>query len=343
MNKFSSKIVFGENGRSIATYYTRNLSEIHDYLAHGWTYEIDYKGKGFWLRAPDEWLVDLTDPFKINYYGNPVVNLAYFNYLKSYADKRQLKEYINFIISNNKIFYKGFEFSVADGPVLQSEFRIIGSDKRIKTLKRDLFKSFIENASFDKFLSEAKKSLGKIKHIENIHLEKNNYTPKIQEFYDTTNFHLKAIGNKTKESINVIPNLIQQLPKFDVMILIPNGCYKYMNSLINESNVDKVMLYEMHVNSHVNQCFTLFEKDLRGKTVLIVDQIYSGKTLQIMKNLIIQEGGVPITLGMFPKCRYSLNYVDYVTVLDKVIKTSKVDDSNDWIFKLYKKILKQGE
>jgi len=29
--------------------------------------------------------------------------------------------------------------------------------------------------------------------------------------------------------------------------------------------------------------------------------------------------------------------------LDKVIKTSKVDDSNDWIFKLYKKILKQGE
>ena len=47
-----------------------------------------------------------------------------------------------------------------------------------------MFKSFIENASFDKFLSEAKKSLGKIKHIENIHLEKNNYTPKIKEFYD---------------------------------------------------------------------------------------------------------------------------------------------------------------
>lgn len=343
MTEFRKKVIFGENGRSIATFYSTNLCDVHEYVRKGWSYEIDYKGKGFWLRAPDEWLVDLTDPFKIWYYGNPVVNFAYFKFLKHYSDKKQLGEYINLIVKNNSVYYKDFEFEVADGPVLQSEFRIIGNDNRILSLKRDLFKSFIESSVYQEFLNEAKEYLGDIKELRIDHIEKSDYSPAIKEFYDRTNYYLKAIDCKTKEKSTIVKGLIEQLPEFDIMILIPNGCYKFINSLINDNNVDKVMFYEIHVNSHVNKCFTLFERDLTGKKVLIVDQIYSGKTLQIMKDIIIQKGGIPITLGMFPKSRYSLNHADYVTILDKVIKSSDIDFTKDWILKLYKQILNKGE
>ena len=343
MTEFRKKIIFGENGRSIATYYSSDLAEIHEYVSKGWSYEIDYKGKGYWLRAPDEWVVDMTDPFKIYYYGNPVVNLAYYKFLKHYSDKNQLKEYVNIIIKKNRVYYKDFEFEIADGLVLQSEIRIIGSDSRVKTLKRDMFKNFVESTAYEKLLNYYKNCLGEIRDIEIERIEKNNYTPKIKDFYNKTNFYLKTIGSSTNESLKVIKKLVDQLPEFDVMILIPRGCFKFINSIVNDENVDKVMLYEMHVNSHVNKSFTLYGQSLKNKKVLIVDQIYSGKTLQIMKDIVIQQGGIPRTLGMFPKSTYSFYGSDYVAILDNIIKTNNMEITNNWIIKSYKQILKKGD
>lgn len=343
MKSLKNHLVFGENGRSIATYYTLNLEEAKDYIDNGWSYEIDYKGNGLWLRAPDEWLVDLTDPFKIYYYGNPIVNVAYYNFLKSLAKKNQLKEYIDFVISNNKIFYKNFEFAIADGPVLQSEIRILGSDDRLKNLKHDLIKSFVKGFYYNSYYSEAKECLGKIKSIQFSYKFKEPISTKEAEFYHTLNKYLKIVDEKSEINHKVLKNLKKQLPNCDIIVLIPKGCFKYMSSIIDETNIDKVMFWEMHVNSHVNKCFTLFSKDLKGKRVLIIDQIYSGKTLEIIKNLVSSQGGIPITLGVFPKSIFSLNNADYVVFLDQVVATSDIERSEDWIIKLYKKYLNKGE
>lgn len=343
MKSLKNHIVFGENGRSIATYYTLNLEEAKEYIDNGWNYEIDYKGKGFWLRAPDEWLVDLTDPFKIYYYGNPVVNVAYYNFLKSLAQKDRLKEYVDFVISNNKIFYKNFEFVIADGPVLQSEIRILGSDVRLKNLKHDLIKSFVKGFYYNKYYSEAKEYLGKIQPIQFSCKYTEPISTKEAEFYHKLNKYLKIVDERSDVNHKVLKNLKKQLPDSDVIILIPTGCFKYMSSIIDETNIDKVMFWEIHVNSHVNKCFTLFSKDLKGKRVLIIDQIYSGKTLEIIKDLVSSRGGIPITLGVFPKSIYSLGNTDYVVFLDKLVKASDVERSEDWMIKLYKKYLNRGE
>lgn len=340
MNKLSNYLVFGENGRSIATFYTLSLEIMREYKNRGWSYEIDYKGNGFWLRAPDEWLVDLTDSYKIYYYGNPIINLAYYNYLKSFSDKNRLKEYIDFVISNNKIFYKDFEFVIADGIVLQSEIRIIGSDKRIKNLKHDLINSFIESSLYLKYYNEAKNYLGKIRNIK---FEKNKLSAGMSEFYENLNGFLKVVNESASNKNNKIVDLAKQLPDTDIIILIPTGCFKYMSSIITEDNLDKIMFWEMHVNSHVNKCFTLFNKDLKGKKVLIIDQIYSGKTLEIIKNLVIKQGGEPLTIGMFPKSLYSLKSTDMVVILDKLFKTNEIVNDDNWVSRMYKNILCKGE
>lgn len=341
MTNIQDKIIFGENGRSIATYYTINLEEVNEYIANGWRYEIDYKGKGFWLRAPDEWLVDLTDPFKIYYYGNPIVNLAYYKFLNNFVVRNQMNEYLNFIISTNKVFYKNFEVRVATGPVLQSEIRILASDKRVTNLKHDLFKSFIEHPLYEKYLMEAKIQLGDVRDIVFKYKDDKNFTDNEIEFYNTTDSYLKAIGEKVKLNHKILKDLRLQLPDCDIIILIPNGCYKYMTSVIDDSNIDKVMFWETHVNSHVNKTYTIYDRDFKGKRILLIDQVYSGKTLEIMKDLIIKRGGIPIVLGMFPKSSYSLKSVDYVTFLDRVIPVKDIEDSDDLMVKLYTKILKK--
>lgn len=343
MKSLKNHLVFGENGRSIATYYTLNLEEAKEYIDNGWSYEIDYKGKGLWLRAPDEWLVDLTDPFKIYYYGNPVVNLAYYNFLKSLARKNQLKEYVDFVISNHKIFYKNFEFAIANGPVLQSEIRILGSDMRIKNLKHDLIKSFVNGFYYNKFYSEAKDYLGRVKQIPFVYKHNEPISTNEAQFYHELNKYLKIVDEKASINNVVLKNLKKQLPDCDVIVLIPKGCFKYMSSVVDGSNIDKVMFWEMHVNSHVNKCFTLFGKDLKGKRVLIIDQIYSGKTLEIIKDLVSNQGGIPITLGVFPKSLYSLSSAEYVVFLDQVVATCDIERNQDWIIKLYKKFLNKGE
>ena len=78
---FQRKVIFGENGRAMAAYKTKNSEEIKEKKELGWTATLIDKAQTYYLRSPDTWLVDLSDFFKVNYYGNPIVNLAYYLFL----------------------------------------------------------------------------------------------------------------------------------------------------------------------------------------------------------------------------------------------------------------------
>ena len=78
---FQRRVIFGENGRAMAAYKTKNSEEVKEKKELGWTATLIDKAQTYYLRSPDTWLVDLSDFFKVNYYGNPIVNLAYYLFL----------------------------------------------------------------------------------------------------------------------------------------------------------------------------------------------------------------------------------------------------------------------
>ncbi|MCK5107430.1 MAG: hypothetical protein KAQ83_01770 [Nanoarchaeota archaeon] len=338
--KLKDKIVFGENGRSNATYYSNDLEEIGSFVNEGWKFELDYNGKGVWLRSPDIWLVDLSDIQKINYYGNPIINLAYFNYLNELIKSNNIRPYIKKVICKNKIYYNGFEFEISSGLVLETEVRILGSDTRLNTLKKDLFQDFYESKEYKQYFNDSKKFLGKTEIIKQSHIPFEDQDKSIREFYKNIQNLYNGINDHVEYYPKIINNFIEQLPPHDNLVLIPSGCFKYLSSLLSKENIDKIMFWEFHVNKHIKKNVTLFKKDLKNKNVLIIDNLYSGKTMDHMSNLIKKKGGNPIRLGLFPKSAYSIRKTDYVFFIDRVIKTTSINPSKEWYLELYKKVLK---
>jgi hypoxanthine-guanine phosphoribosyltransferase len=156
---------------------------------------------------------------------------------------------------------------------------------------------------------------------------------------------LKEPVNAIIESIKYNPikinNVVEQLPEYDVLILIPKGSFKYFSTFINEDNKEKVMIWEIHANRNVTGNMKLYCKDLHNKKVLIVDNIYSGKTMKIIKDLVIQEGGHPITLGLFPKSSSAINQLDYFMVLNKVYNSKEFINEKNWYIKYYTDAIKE--
>lgn len=76
----------------------------------------------------------------------------------------------------------------------------------------------------------------------------------------------------------------------------------------------------------------------------MIDSAFSGKTLQIAKKYIQEQGGVPIILGIYPKSRSILNMMDYALIMNKIynVKGLKSEDE-DMFIKLYLENLKESE
>lgn len=324
-----NKIIFGENGRSIGTFYSKKLEEIEEYVKAGWAYQIDYCGNGYWLRAPDEWIVDLADPFKASYYGNHVINYEYFKFLKKLKKEKRLEEYIKFVISKRKTFYKNFEFAISNGIILDTEIRILGNDKRLKVLKMELFKNF--------YLFEFDKSSYKFKNYKNCVELSSKDCKEVKDFINKTKEYNKIINNEVNIS-NYIINEKILLPQYDYLLLVPNGGYKYLKTFLTKDNYDRIIFYEKHVNSHVKSNITLYDRDLTNKDVLIIDTLYSGKTLSILKKEIEKRSAKVKTLGLFPKSMKFGNDVDYIMILNKILQKKDFDKYNS-IENLYNEII----
>ena len=139
LNDVGQYVVYGYSGRGIATRFTNDLMEIYDKSKKGWKYEI--VNGDFWLRAPEIWLVNIVDPQKVLYYGNPTLNYAYYIFLQKLIATNSLYEYIESVVKSRSFFYKNFSFAISTGAVQEADIRVIGSDIRINNLKNDLFES----------------------------------------------------------------------------------------------------------------------------------------------------------------------------------------------------------
>lgn len=88
-----------------------------------------------------------------------------------------------------------------------------------------------------------------------------------------------------------------------------------------------MIFIEFHVDKDKPYIHRLFYQNMYGKKVLIIDSVYSGKTLLNAKALVEKEGGIPTLLGVYPKSKSVLNILDYALILDRVYDCKKLVDN----------------
>lgn len=348
MNYMKKKIVeiFNDNleyvyyARSGIVYHTRNSEEIYYLKNKGWKYnKIDS------VSPPTITICDICDCEKIMQYNNARFNLAYFLFIKKLKENNKLDNFIKNIINKKNIYYKDFHYHISDGPILENSVRIKGIDNRINTLKIDLVKEFIKDEQYQYYINQVKSMIKNNSNYE-LPLINDEQTQEIKEYYEWLDKINKSIDYDIKIQKNIFKIDTKELSniKYDSILLIPNGCYKYIDVFVNHDNIEKIMFMEIHADNINRGNHVINQLELKNKKVLLIDSAFSGKTLQIAKKYIQEQGGVPIILGIYPKSRSILNMIDYALIMNKIynVKGLKSEDE-DMFIKLYLENLKESE
>ncbi|MDD5606636.1 MAG: hypothetical protein PHN37_02115 [Candidatus Pacebacteria bacterium] len=342
--KLKDYLVEGEYRRTQIRFITEELDVVAEKIALGWSFFIN--PKGFLLIAPEKWIVDLAEPFKVSFYtNNPNINLAYYNFIKNQIKESSLKEKIHSILQDQST-----QFFLSKGPALQTEVRIILENKRIGDIIANLlFIKFFEDNNYKDYIDKANAFLGKTREIKIQRYRKINDYPKkiknlflqIKDYYSLIN-----ISNRDLFSYDYVFGVAEQFSKefqdADVFIFIPWGCFKYLANFITEEMVDKIMFWEMHFGKYNEHSHKLKKKKLKGKKVIIIDKGYTGSTINKLAGLVKRQGGFPVRVTLFPKSDLAIRNSDYTVFLDKLIKSSEVKLSDpNWFVNLYKNVLKE--
>lgn len=324
-------------GRTKVCFVTNDLKVVADKVAKGWIFIKTVKG--FYVQAPEIWLVDIAEPSKICYYSNSIINnYAYFLYLKGLSKIELLKIIKNLLGDGQDVF-------LSHGPSLEVEIRIILENKNNGgNLMFDLYSHFLQSRSYDRYLKEAKKIVSKDRAIK-IQRDKDisDYSPKVSKFFSEIikYYSLINLGKRDLYSRDFIERLQQQTDKHfsdaDIFIFIPWGCFKYIGNFISDKTVDRVMLWETHLLKYETHEHKFGKLSLKNKKVVIFDKGYTGGTLNKMAKMVKEHGGRPIKVAVFPKSRLAIKNSDYIFFIDKLIKSSDINISNkNYYVDLYK-------
>ncbi|MEA2097590.1 MAG: hypothetical protein U9P70_00740 [Patescibacteria group bacterium] len=334
--KFNDYLTMGDHGRTGVFAVTNNCDVLTNKIKHNWNFENTVNG--FWLRSPDISLSDITEPFRIYQFGDDdKINFAYLKLLKNLKEQKKLKPIMDRIVRDKK--YCNFDFYISEGQVLENEIRIGGSDERVHNLARDVFKKLVNTKEWTKYQNETITYLGATRKILVHHKDINDFHKKSIKFIK----YLNQLGNllylSEKVNLHIVNNIIEQLPDYDILIFLPTGCYKYITLFLNEDTVDKIMLWEFHIDRNQNRVSKALIKNIKGKRCLIIDKSYTGKTLNSLANFVKKEGGKPVRLALFPKNKVAVKNSEYILFLDRIIKSDTINLRKNWAEKLYKKIM----
>lgn len=340
---FSKNITYVEYARSGVVYYTDNIEKVNILKEKGWKY--NQYTDGFRVIPPEECIVDITNFRKVMQYNNPIINLAYYDFLNELIENNSLKKFINRIIDNDGIYYSDFDYLISNGPVLDTEIRIAGSDDRIEKLKMDMLEEFLDNPKYKIYIDNVNKEIGKPKILERYKQLLSERSIAEQFFYKELNQNIWLMKkmNCYNPNVDKIYNLDKIDEKNDVMLFIPFGCFKYLSSFTNKNNINKIMFWEIHAERNKGKTFKLFEKNLNGKNVLIIDNMYSGKTMKIAKKKVEALGGKPIILGINPKNKNNIVESDYSMILNNIFAKEELNIKDKEFFRnMYIKIFKNN-
>ncbi len=322
----------GDHGRTQTMKRAQSMHETNKLNRLGWI-----KLDDSWFRGPDTWLVDLADYLKVQKYGDPITNLAYFQFIKELVESDYFNKYIADIIKHDE-YYREFDCALATGNVLETEYRFLGTDKRLYPLKDKLFEVF-ENSSDGKYYKEkAQLFLGKTKNIPQINIEYQTLDKGVKKLFDDIKNVYKNKGEDIEYYPQFIPNISANLPTHDSIVLVPKGCFRYLNSLLNKHDCGNVNFLELHTGKKDSRYLQYFKESLNNKRVIVADTAYTGDTLDEVSKSIKNNGGIPIKVGLFPKNRKVIRKLDSFIFGDKVFKSQDAKNGEDWYLQQYKEV-----
>jgi hypothetical protein len=76
---------------------------------------------------------------------------------------------------------------------------------------------------------------------------------------------------------------------------------------------------------------------MKDKRVAIFDKVYSGKTIDILTKHVVDNGGIPVRIGVYPKNITNYKILDYLIFLDKMIPANSYSSFFDIIEKVMPK------
>ena len=326
---FKNNLEYVYYARSGIVYHTNDVEAIAYLSNKGWKYnKIDS------ISPPVVTICDIVDCDKIMQYENVQFNLAYYLFLTKLKTNNKLENFIKGILCKKDIYYKDFYYHISNGPILENSIRIKGIDKRIETLKIDLAKSFIKSEQYSYYMGLVKDMMGDFE-VVNLPLKEKRESNEVDKYYEWLTYINKFIYNNInilKNKFEINKEIIENL-NYDVVLFIPNGGYKYLDIFVDNSNLKKVSFYKIHADNDNRGEHIINDLEGKNKKVLIIDSAFSGRTLQIAKQYIQRNGGVPIVLGIYPKSRNIINIMDYALIGNKIYSKEnlQINDENMFI------------
>jgi len=309
---------------------TDELEEAKKYIDLGWKKKKVLSG--IVLMAPENYLVDLADPFKVEKSGGIKETLCLYKVIRDLIANQRLDNFIKKVIKKSE--FSNLDIKIIEGSSLETEVRIVGSDNRLENAKEEIISLIRESRPYKIEMgkinsewpdpprkiqiSEAKISASRLSHFE-----------KIFNFYH-------CIDRDFSLPVNVY-GCLNDLPASDYYILVPHSGFKFLDTLERKVGMEKICFFERHYSRDGN--FWLFKKNFKNKKVLIADISYSGTTLGDIAEMVSLEGGKPIKVAVWPKSRTTIANSDYILFLDKLIPANRIDINEvDWPVSLYKKL-----
>jgi len=320
--------------RQELVYPTKNLAEVADRMELEWT--LKHGKEGCLLRAPEECLCDLSDPFEVRYYG--VVNsLATYMMLNDLKSTGKIDE----LIEESRRSINGLNVYLLEGQAIETQVRIAGNNYKVGQAKENIIKSLKERSEWEKYKNEA---ISRVKPRELCAREESldKLKPVTKEFYQKIK-NIHEVVSPLYTPSTVCNGIWKSVPTADYYLFIPKTGFKLALGFVDSrEKYDDVIFWEYHAGQTnslpENQ---MFFKDLENKKVDIIDTSFSGTTLNVMSQKVSEEGGRPIKLAVFPKSRKAIQTSDHFIFLDKMLNPRKVRLDNNWVVDLYSKVINE--
>lgn len=309
---FRKNIRFIQYGRSGSVLITQSYKKAKKLHEQGW---ILYKTNNtFRLNPPSINLVDITDISKINQYFNPLFNFTFYKYLKKKLEKNNLDDFISSVINEHKLLFKNFDYHVSFGPSLNFAIKIEGSDERIYKLKRLVVEALLNDEQFQIMQKETT-----VKSPQNFLSIKTPLLKENIEIYNKLCIDYKQ--NKVLKDGDFVYSIntnVLDFNDYDYVLLILNGCFKFMQYFDIKSFANKLVFWEVHIDKSKGEEQVRVIEKLKNKKILVIDSIYSGATINHVKKLLLPVSNDVYILGIFPKSEGVFNLCDYVLLGNKI-------------------------
>jgi hypothetical protein len=313
--------------RQELVYPTKDLEEASERIRLGW--QLKYGKEGILLRAPEEWLCDLSDPFKASCNGI-VENLALYLLLHSLksSEVEELMERASKKFPHLRVY-------LLEGESIETQIRIAGTDRRVKKLREEIFKTIKERVDWEWYMEKAKSKLNP-RQLHAREVKINRLKPMTKEFYLSIKKFHEVISPLYEFS--AYTGFWESVPNADIYAFIPKSGFRLALGFVDtREKYDDVFFWEYHAGQVASLPeIRLFFRSLEGKKTMIVDYSYSGATLNSIAQRISDEGGKPVRLAVFPKSKRAIYSSEYLIFLDRVLSSEKVELSgNDWAVEVY--------